>query len=714
MKAKLKGQSGIKGLLLMHGEKLGMAAVLVVALVVIYSALGVEGLSSDKQHTNLLTQVDRTKTTVEEFTWERAKDAQPDSIREALPTVENPPAMLVDAGDYRDSERGGLNSAVLRRMSPRRDPALLAAEAPLAYGGSGLFVFLSEQRRLEAERARLAEEERSRAEAARAADADRREAERGARGGRGDGTGRGAPSRGPSGRAATTRGGREVDFGDRGGGDAPRPNMRRPDVQVPPAGVPITGEELVQFASWAIVVAKVPIKAQRGEYSAAFENTAAGFDPNADFPRYVGYQVQRAEVRRGMEDQLNWEFIDVYDPQLRGSGRSASRKSLGKVVSMKVLESLYESAANEWASGGPMDEVVDERYLDFERILAYPLPPLALRDWSADVTHPEIPLAINAPPEEYEVEPGVAQPAATRAEDVADDQFGARQMLGPSMGLQRGGPRMGAGMRGEYGRMRGDGGYGMSRGSGRAAIGRGDMPLGRTGDAPNLRGASHWLLRFFDFSVEPGKKYKYQVRLALLDPNQAPHVDRAKLEPAVNERIKKAGGSLTLLTNWSAPTPTVGIPLAGNVRVDAVKPTASQLLSDDPKVSLLVESFDVDAKNNAVHAAKLKEFRRGGVANSDDRGVETLVEGGQWIEELDSFRFRTGITMLDMRGGERLRGDMQVPGRVLLMDPAGELYIRRELDDQSAVQLHKDVFTRRRPSSNSPDAGFGTPRRGGS
>ena len=29
----------------------------------------------------------------------------------------------------------------------------------------------------------------------------------------------------------------------------------------------------------------------------------------------------------------------------------------------------------------------------------------------------------------------------------------------------------------------------------------------------------HWLLRFFDFSVEPGKKYKYRVQLVMLDPN---------------------------------------------------------------------------------------------------------------------------------------------------------------------------------------------------
>ena len=44
--------------------------------------------------------------------------------------------------------------------------------------------------------------------------------------------------------------------------------------------------------------------------------------------------------------------------------------------------------------------------------------------------------------------------------------------------------------------------------------------------APVLRGPAcrkvvdHLLLRFFDFTVEPGKKYKYQVQLVLADPER--------------------------------------------------------------------------------------------------------------------------------------------------------------------------------------------------
>ena len=59
------------------------------------------------------------------------------------------------------------------------------------------------------------------------------------------------------------------------------------------------GDERIEKAFWAMVVAKVPIKEQLKLYRDAFENTRGGFDPQYDFPRYAGYFVERAEVRPG-------------------------------------------------------------------------------------------------------------------------------------------------------------------------------------------------------------------------------------------------------------------------------------------------------------------------------------------------------------------------------------------------------------------------------
>ena len=56
-----------------------------------------------------------------------------------------------------------------------------------------------------------------------------------------------------------------------------------------------------------------------------------------------------------------------------------------------------------------------------------------------------------------------------------------------------------------------------------------------------IRTVPNWLLRFFDFSVEPGKKYKYRVQLVMLDPNQTSvdrYVGADSLDGAVLKRIK--------------------------------------------------------------------------------------------------------------------------------------------------------------------------------
>ena len=91
----------------------------------------------------------------------------------------------------------------------------------------------------------------------------------------------------------------------------------------PPEGVPLQDYEEVRIAHWAVVVAKVPIKEQVKLYRDAFEN-ARGYNPAADMPQYLGYFVERAEVRGGDEDdELKWERR--VGLQRQGPERSARR-----------------------------------------------------------------------------------------------------------------------------------------------------------------------------------------------------------------------------------------------------------------------------------------------------------------------------------------------------------------------------------------------------
>ena len=50
------------------------------------------------------------------------------------------------------------------------------------------------------------------------------------------------------------------------------------------------------------------------------------------------------------------------------------------------------------------------------------------------------------------------------------------------------------------------------------------------------------------------------------------------------------------------------------------------------------------------------------------------------------------MTLLDVDGGGKLVRDLTVPSRILMMGPAGEMYIRSELDDKAYVQNFHAIF----------------------
>ena len=70
MKAKLKSASGFTRFMLAHGEKIGMAAVLTVALLLIWKSLGRESLGPDKQPPNLASKAGEATTHVSQMSWE--------------------------------------------------------------------------------------------------------------------------------------------------------------------------------------------------------------------------------------------------------------------------------------------------------------------------------------------------------------------------------------------------------------------------------------------------------------------------------------------------------------------------------------------------------------------------------------------------------------------------------------------------------------------
>ncbi len=584
-----------------------------------------------------------------------------------------------------------------------------------ATGGSGLFAFVDEEIRKQ-QQLKLAEEA---AEAEKKAIArQKKEAQRANEGaaarGRGPGEGPGEGANEPI--------------------DPAHPKRRMVENS---SGRPIAsmlqGGERIERAYWACVVAKVPIREQLKRYQDALEK-ARDADPTRDFPSYVGFYVERAEVLPGKE--LEWKAVPLYDGQRQSIEQNKSlTKASSHAIHKGVFENLLTAAGQFWA-GGLTQDVIDERFAEFP--LTLPLPPLIGREWGSEATHPDIPLAINTPPLEDESQLAAEAAAQQPANTDPGAEFGSAipaQGIGPGPGAgfgtgrpggeypggglgrrmgPEGGPGMGPGMGGPAGR-RFAGEHGPEGGAYRGGGGSGQAAPQHT----NLpKGVDYYLLRFFDFSVEPGKRYKYRVKLVVHDPNF--NMPEGVLAPAVLDRLatavqatkkKKSELFYRIVDKWSDPTPTVGIPMAGNVRLAEAKiPSA---VNDEPTVKMLVEAFDVDATNNPIQGAAEKDFRRGYVANMV--GDAKYQPDPTMVDIQSDFKFFTGMMLLDVDGGAKLSRDITAPSRILVMGPAGELYIRNELDDKPYVESHRMIFENLNDKNGSalgPEGPGGAPGRG--
>ncbi len=642
MKASLKGKGGIKGLLLLHGEKLGMVAVAVCALLFLYSSFSLEGLPRDYTPENLESQIRQTRQTIDRFTIE---DAPEKGIFQPLKDLSE---ITVQPEPYDLS--GSWDQLPVSPTVLRTDPDLLPAERVTGSGGSGLLAFIDERIRQQRALDEIAEREAE--ERAREEEAARRERENDQ--GRRAGRGREEP--------------------DRRGGD---PDLRPAGGSFRPEGVSLNGDERVDLAYWACVVAKVPIKQQLAIYHDAFDN-ARGSELSA-FPTYLGFFVERAEVRSGQP--LDFQPVSVYDGQGNRVDRAMSYNVIPKIV-------------QDWAEDMP--EVVDPRYP--EPALTFPLPPLVGRDWGANATHPDIPLESETTDDFRDGDP--TDGTEDMGEGATGDLFGQADATGrdgrPTAGRTRPGGGRRTPMRESYrGARLGADAYvgGEPRQSGGYRAGRSDRD--RTALPP---GVTDVLLRFFDFNVQPGKKYKYRVRLVLSDPNQDPDVRSQWLDPVVLERIEKQKAKnngepvVYRMTAWSKPSATIGIPFAGSVRLADAKAASDRVFNDEPSVDLLVESFDVDDTGRGMQASIEETFRRGSVVNLTE-DAEILVNRNQDLQKVDSFKFRTGITVLDIQGGERVSRDIVRPASVLLMSPAGQLSTRRELADADEVERYREIYS---------------------
>jgi len=682
MKANLKGLGGIKGLALRHGEKILISVVGLLALWFVYSSLKLPRLEEQYQADKLQSQITETNRAIQESSWPDADNEAAPEVRPYKP-IEQKLNAPVKAKDY---PFDGLNPPLMAGTLLRGDPIVLNAVELRVTGNSGLMAFKDEKTLAEQERRRKLKEE----ELAKKQERDQaKQLEEGA----GEGGRRGG------------RQGRGDEGMNAGEYDPDHPNRRMIQGVGSPAGIPLQGAERLERVYWATIVAKVPIREQLKLFQDAFRD-ARGYDAARDFPQYVGYLVERSEVVPGKQPE--WKRVYVYDGQ---------KKLAGKLVDIATVTKLNEIASIEW--GGVAVEPVDPRWTD--AVLTLPLPPLVGRNFGADATHPDIPLAINAPPVEATQAPAAA-PAEKPAEGDDDMMFSGVGAAGAGSVQGRTGMAGFAGA--EYSGSRSYAGVppgGAGLGGNVSSVAGGISSERRVELPPEV---DFLLLRFFDFTVEQGKEYTYRVKLVLHDPNYAVPIASGYLDPAVIDRktkesraAKEKGRSAPfyrLAEEWSEPSGVVGIPTGGGVvHVAEAKLPSSKVHNDEPAVKVMAEMFDVDpADNSAIHVAHEKEFRRGAVVNMREK-MQFTGENDTWIDTKDSYELNTGLTLLDIDGSDKLIKDVTSPTRVLLMDVSGQLSVRDELNDKPDVEYLRYVFSDDKRRDRSDQSGEGSRGGGG-
>jgi hypothetical protein len=215
------------------------------------------------------------------------------------------------------------------------------------------------------------------------------------------------------------------------------------------------------------------------------------------------------------------------------------------------------------------------------------------------------------------------------------------------------------------------------------------------------------LFRFFDFSVEPGRRYCYRVRLVLRNPNyglEERHLEKKELAAAENVE-----------TGWSEPSGPVPVDrdvslLAGPVNMprDALLPVM------EPNAAFGVVRFELATGEflfQEFPSETVPKIFRGQLANFRGHpkpAAASQVSGMYGAammapprdREPETVDYLTDCWLLDMSGGNRLPGKARLfePSMLLWLDSQGRLVVRNDVDDAEEYAKYKGEDESGQPS----------------
>lgn len=663
-KLKLNLKGNWKQLLLQHGEKAGLALVGLLFVLLVWSAVGREGLPDSQQPEDLISLAERARNHLTIAKWDEFPD------RPEEPPI-GPQSIMKEIPLDPYLTRAVYDPPLFPRKLKRADPEMLAPIELEVHGGFGPFALHDPEAN-----------------------------QRLGMGGEGRGMGPGGmPLGGPLGEGGlfggTGPGGTTGMIGEEmlGGELDPSEPMPRPlpqwiDNYI--GGVRPSANDKIEGRRWVVLNALVPVAKQIQEFERTFQD-AEGYDPQADLPVYFAYQVERAEVRP--DGRLDWRSLATVTP------------------------SYIANVTKDWNANAGMTnmrEVAEERYLHPN--LTFPLGPLVMRDWGDFAKHSKVPRA----PTEEELRQMMDEGQMLEDEFARDDgqndlfdQLNADPFMQGGGEMGEGGPRMNRGsrMRGNMGTPRG-----RAPGMGMAAGGRRGM-MGREGSMME-KPAPHFLLRYFDFAIEPGKRYRYRVRLVMRDPNfhrapssamgggmgsseQVRPIPVKYLERTVVERINATEPRMRpyRFTEWSEPSMIVEAPMEQNVLAAGVSAPGSGRFNDRPSAQILVKAFD---QETGTEVAAERSLMRGSTIQFV-ADVDAIDLAQRQLIKVKEFSMAVNATLLDIRGGERLSSkdaELTEPGELLFLDAYGNLRVYNETSDRLNVLVHRELVKEEKPLEN--------------
>jgi len=393
---------------------------------------------------------------------------------------------------------------------------------------------------------------------------------------------------------------------------------------------------------------------------AYYECFRNAFPPEKNPPKYAYYEVQRADVTDQTTD-------------------------LGSLKWDSLDLDKADAVPKEWAA--PVPEMVAHKYLDADQpALVFPLGPLVNRTWDANVAHPpEIPLGGNAEGG-LTPAPNAALPAQTPAEEVHEGPIHHRPHPG-----------------------------------GRTEETPGPAKPEQAAQAEEIK---YFLFRFFDFTVQPNKRYRYRVQLYLENPNY--HQETRWLQEA------GLAAKEYLVTRWSEPSDMIAVPRDDRLLLVEIKPTRGSM---DPSGRFALLHWNADqgalvwdeewalrgqlmnfAKKEARPVATPAGTVPGGNVSPPPPADDLLGGASPGPAAKPGAKpgakptgpqadFLTGLLLVDMHGGERQPGRDRAakePGEALFLDIDGSMVVHNEVADEAEWQRTATITPVEKPAHKPP------------